>query len=381
MSNDAGPSVFAVDPDIAVASTIDKRFYLDDAVFALARDRIFSRSWQWIGDLADVAAPMSLSPRDMLDGYLDESLLLVRDPFGALRCLSNVCTHRGNLLVRTPCRGDQIRCGYHSRRFDLTGHMTFMPEFQQTKNFPGPCDDLPTIPFDAWGPHGFASIAPVAPLHAFLGDLRSRMAWLPLAQFKPAPALDRDYEFDAHWALYVENFLEGLHIPHVHAGLMKTMEMNNYSDELYRYASLQLAPAREGQTAFDLPASSPDHGQRIAAYYYWVFPNLMLNFYPWGLSLNLVVPLGPTRTKVLFRSFVWDEGLLGSGAGGALDEVEMQDEAVVVTVQRGLRSRFYAGGRYSATRERGTHHFHRLLCEFMADPASSEAGSVDSSPR
>jgi choline monooxygenase len=259
--------------------------------------------------------------------------------------------------------------------------MTFMSEFQQTKNFPGPRDDLPNVPFDAWGPHGFASIAPARPLKVFLGDLQSRVGWLPLAQFKPAPALGRDYEFDAHWALYVENFLEGLHIPHVHAGLMKTMEINDYSDELYRYANLQLAPAREGQTAFDLPASSPDHGQRIAAYYYWVFPNLMLNFYPWGLSLNLVVPLGPTRTKVLFRSFVWDEALLGSGAGGALDEVEMQDEAVVVTVQRGLRSRYYAGGRYSATRERGTHHFHRLLCEFMADPACSEAGSVDSGPR
>jgi choline monooxygenase len=96
-----------------------------------------------------------------------------------------------------------------------------------------------------------------------------------------------------------------------------------------------------------------------------VFPNLMLNFYPWGLSLNLVQPLGPSRTRVQFRSFVRDASLLGQGAGGALDEVEMEDEAVVQTVQRGLRSRLYSRGRYSPTREQGVHHFHRLIGEFM----------------
>jgi len=375
MSIDARPEAFAVDPDVAVASTIDKRFYLDEAVFALARERIFSRTWQWIGDLADVTAPMSLSPRYMLAGCLDQPLLLTRDSSGVLRCLSNVCTHRGNLLATAAGRADRIRCGYHSRCFDLAGRMTFMPEFQQTQNFPAPRDDLANIPFDTWGPHGFASIAPLKPLDAFLGDIKSRLGWLSLADFSPAPALGREYEFDAHWALYVENYLEGLHIPFVHPGLMKTLEIGGYRDELYRYATLQLAPAREGQTAFDLPASSPDHGQRIAAYYYWVFPGLMLNFYPWGLSLNLVVPLGPTRTRVLFRSFVRDEALMGSGAGAALDAVEMQDEAVVVAVQRGLRSSFYAGGRYSASRERGTHHFHRLLCEFMAQPPTFGAQS------
>ena len=121
---------FQVDPDIRVASTLDKRLYLDGSVFARSRERIFARSWQWIGDLADVASPGSLSPRDLLPGYLDESLLLARDRAGVLRCLSNVCTHRGNLLVHESCQAEQIRCGYHSRRFDLAGRMTFMPAFE-----------------------------------------------------------------------------------------------------------------------------------------------------------------------------------------------------------------------------------------------------------
>jgi choline monooxygenase len=355
-----------VDPDIRVAATIAKDFYLDPAPWALARERIFARSWQWLGDLGDVAEPGSLSPREMLPGLLDEPLLLARDAAGSLRCLSNVCTHRGNLLVDAPCRAAQIRCGYHSRRFELDGRMSFMPGFSQAKNFPAPGDDLPQVALGTLGPQAFASIAPAAPLSAFIGDIASRVAWMALADFEPMPSLDRDYEFPAHWALYVENYLEGLHIPFVHPGLTQTLALDDYRYELHRYANLQLAAARDDQPAFDLPPGSPDHGQRIAAYYYWVFPNLMLNFYPWGLSINLVMPLAPALTRVRFRSFVRDASRLHVGAGGALDQVEMEDEAVVQTVQRGLRSRLYQRGRYSPSREQGVHHFHRLIGEFMA---------------
>ena len=88
------------------------------------------------------------------------------------------------------------------------------------------------------------------------------------------------FEFDAHWALYVENYLEGLHVPFVHPGLAQTLELGTYTVELGRWCTLQLAHALAGEPAFEPPAGSPDHGQRIAAYCGWVFPNLMLNFYP-----------------------------------------------------------------------------------------------------
>jgi choline monooxygenase len=358
--------IYSVDPDISVASTIDSAFYRDEPAYALARDRIFARTWQWIGNLADVATPGSLAPRDLLPGLLDEPLLLARDAAGTLRCLSNVCTHRGNILVKAACKAEQIRCGYHSRCFDLTGRMTFMPEFSEAKDFPSPSDHLPQIPFGAWVGHGFATLDPVVPLDAFLSDLRSRLAWLPVDRFRLDEASSRDYVVDAHWALYVENYLEELHIPFVHPGLSRVVDCATYEHELFAYSSLQLALAKEGEVAFDPSPGAVDHGRRVAAYYWWIFPNLMLNFYPWGLSLNRVCPQAIDRTRVEFRAYVWDDAKRGQGAGGALHQVELEDEAVVEAVQRGVRSRFYRRGRYSPTRERGTHHFHRLLCEFMA---------------
>ncbi len=370
-------ATYHVDPDITIASTLEGGFYHDAAAYELARERVFARSWQWIGDLADVAAPANLSPRDMLPGLISEPLLLSRDKQGELRCLSNVCTHRGNILVKEPCQAEQIRCGYHSRRFDLGGRMTFMPEFKDAKNFPAASDHLPQIPFGRWADHGFASLKPAAPLDEFLSAMKTRLDWFPVEQFAFDAARSRDYVIHANWALYVENYLEGFHIPFVHAGLNQMVDYSSYVTELHRYSNLQLAMAKKGEMAFDLPPDSPESGQRVAAYYWWIFPNLMLNFYPWGLSLNLVQPEAIDRTRVAFRTYVWDASKIASGAGAALHQVELEDEAIVQAVQRGTASRLYGKGRYSPAREQGTHHFHRLLCEFMYGPdATASAGAL-----
>ncbi|MBL8343634.1 MAG: Rieske 2Fe-2S domain-containing protein [Rubrivivax sp.] len=386
---------FDIEPDVTRARTLDKRFYLDGEAWTLARERIFARAWCWIGDLADVATPGSVSPRTLLPGLLDEPLLLARDASGTgaasagtLRCLSNVCTHRGNLLVHEAATGvSGIRCGYHARRFDLAGRMTFMPGFEGACDFPAASDHLPEVAFEAWHGHGFARAQAAAALPSpsgpptlaeLLAPIAPRIGLAGLAgidNWRRDPARDRSFEFEAHWALYVENYLEGLHIPHLHPGLAAAIDMASYRYELFPWCNLQVARARPGEPAFapaPRPAGSPrepgapQEVEPIGAYYFWVWPNLMLNFYPWGLSLNLVLPLSPTRTRVLFRGYVRDPSLTTRGAGGALDPVEMEDEAVVLTVQQGLRSRLYDRGRYSPRHERGVHHFHRLIAAAMA---------------
>ena len=339
-----------VDPDITVASTLEGRFYSDAAMFDRLRERVFARTWQWIGDLADVAEPQSLAPRTLLPGFLDEPLVLARDAAGTLRCLSNVCTHRGNILVGEACRAKEIRCGYHSRRFDLDGRMAFMPEFKEARNFPSGADDLPRVALGEWAGLGFAALDPSAAFDDVFRDMRASVAQMPLAIMRADTSRDRSYTVNAHWALYVENYLEGFHIPFVHKGLNEVVDSGAYETKLHRHSNVQLARMKSGESA---------------AQYWWIFPNLMLNFYPWGLSLNCVEPLALDRTRVLFRAYVWDRSKLDQGAGGELDRVEAEDEAIVEAVQRGVRSRLYTRGRYSPTKERGVHHFHRLLSEYL----------------
>jgi choline monooxygenase len=133
--------------------------------------------------------------------------------------------------------------------------------------------------------------------------------------------------------------------------------------------------ASRDQDAFDLPGSSPDHGQRIGACYLWIFPDLMLNVYPLGISVNVVKPLGPDRTRVSFLSYVWDATRLDRGAGSGPDRVEREHESVVGSAQRGVRSCLYSRNRCSPSREAGVHRFHRLIARHLV--GEDAEGGVD----
>jgi len=352
---------FLIHPDISKASTLPARFYSDPAAFDACRERVFARSWQLVSDTEDVKAPGHVKPVTLLEGLLGEPLLITRDDADALHCLSNVCTHRGNIVCDKGGREKFLTCGYHGRRFALDGTFRSMPEFEGVEGFPSAADNLPKVPFGIWGKFLFASIDPACPLDGLIGDMRSRLAWLPIDQAVFDAARSRDYLVRANWALYCDNYLEGFHVPFVHASLNDVLDYGHYHTELYAWSNLQLGIAKGGEDCFTPPASSPDHGRRVGAYYYWLFPNTMVNAYPWGISINVVRPLAVDLTRVSFLAYVWDRTRLDRGAGAGLDRVEREDEFVVESVQRGVRSRLYDRGRYSPTREQGVHHFHGLL--------------------
>ncbi|MDH4297683.1 MAG: aromatic ring-hydroxylating dioxygenase subunit alpha [Cyclobacteriaceae bacterium] len=356
---------FEVDPDIALAKTISTDFYLEAAYFELAKEKIFSRTWHFVGDNDQVKDSGWITPVTLLEKYLDEPLLLSRDDAGELHCISNVCTHRGNLLIERPCKLHDIRCKYHGRRFNLDGKFISMPEFKEVANFPSDEDNLVKLPLFQFGKWLFTSIRQAHSPNDFFGSMMERVGWMPFEEFYYRPELSHDYIVNAHWALYCENYLEGFHIPYVHAGLSNMIDYGQYTTELYRYSNLQIGLARESDAVFEFPTSSPDYGKKVAGYYFWVFPNMMFNFYPWGLSINIVRPIGISKSKVSFLSYVWDESKLRQGAGANLHQVEMEDEDVVEQVQKGIRSRFYRHGRYSVKMEKGTHHFHGLLADFL----------------
>ena len=355
----------SVDSDITQAKTLSTDFYLKEEFLQQSKEKIFSNCWQFVGDTDQVKDKGWVTPVNLLEDFMDEPLVISKDKNEKLHCLSNVCTHRGNLIIERPCKLNDIRCKYHGRRFNLDGKFMSMPEFKEVKNFPTPGDDLHELPLHAWGKWLFTSLNPQLNVDDFLKPMAERVGWMPLQDFVFHPELSKEYLIDAHWALYCENYLEGFHIPFVHAGLNSVIDYGNYTVELFRYSNLQLGVAKEGELVFDLPPSSPDYGKRVAGYYFWVFPNMMFNFYPWGLSLNIIRPLGVNKTKVSFLSYVLDESKLRQGAGADLHKVELEDEDIVQNVQKGIRSRFYTHGRYSVTREQGTHHFHQLIAEFM----------------
>jgi len=337
--------MFEIDEDIRKARTLHSDFYTEQRYFEEAREKIFAQSWQFLGREFDLGH--ALTPITLLPELLNEPLLLVRTS-EYISCLTNVCTHRGKVLIDEPCDGELIRCPYHGRRFLLDGTCSSMPEFEDVVDFPAESDNLRKMPLAERGGFLFTSLAPKVEFEELVCDVA-----LHLGRIEPAGlrlTARREYDISAHWALYCENYLEGFHIPYVHHGLNKIVDYGTYTTELFRYASLQTGYSSGGD---------------VEARYLFIFPNTMFNFYPWGISVNVVRPVAKEWTVIEFLTYVSDESLMSEGAGADLHSVELEDEAVVDSVQRGIRSRFYSQGRYSPTREQGTHHFHRLIAEAM----------------
>jgi len=360
------PEEFRVDPDVRTAATPPAALYGDPAWFAAVVEHVLARGWHVVADASRVAAMETAAPTTLLPGVLDEPLVVTRDREGRLHCLSNVCTHRGNLVVGECGAARTLVCGYHGRSFRLDGCFLAAPGFEESPGFPSPADSLPRVATAAWGPLVFANLAPSTPFDDVVRPLRERCGFVALDAMRLDPAASRDYEVDANWALYVDNYLEGFHVRFVHPELSHALDLPQYATELHPRSVLQIGVAAAGEPAFAPPPGHPDHGRNVAAYWWWLFPATMVNVYPWGVSVNVVEPLSPTRTRVRFLAYVGDESLRGRGAGGDLHRVEIQDESVVQQVQRGTRSRLAKPGRYSPQHERGVHHFHRMLAEALA---------------
>jgi choline monooxygenase len=352
-----------IDPDIRRARTLPAEVYRDGAWFERLTERVLARSWHLVADASEVAEPGTVLPFELLPAAREEPLLLACDAAGEVRCLSNVCTHRGNVVVEEAGKAAALRCRYHGRRFGLDGKFVSMPRFEGVRDFPAPADDLPRVPLGRFSRFLFASLSPMVPFAVCIDPVVRLLSAVDVSGWSAHPETS-EYEVGAHWALYVDNYLEGFHIPFVHAGLAAVVDPSGYRVETLPWGVVQTATARR-----DEPALPGGGSERVAALYVWMFPTTMLNLYPWGLSVNLVRPVAPDRTRVAFLSYVRDPSLRETGAGADLHRVEMEDEAVVSGVQRGVRSRLYDRGRYSPTEEVGVHHFHRLLARCVNDGA------------
>ena len=351
--------------DISLSDTLPADFYNNPQYFELLKEKVFTQFWQLVADEQDVFQNGAVFPHTLLDGYLDEPIVITRDETGHLNCMSNVCTHRGNIVARNPGVQKMLVCAYHGRKFHLDGKFGFMPEFKEAQNFPTFCDDLHKLPLYNWKGLLFTSLFPKVSFEEMIQPIVERLNWLPLEKFRYEAKYSQDYLVHANWALYCDNYLEGFHIPYVHPGLNQIIDYGSYTTELFPWCNLQLGLAKGADDIFEIPENAPDFGKRIAAYYYWVFPNMMFNFYPWGCSVNIVKPVSQHLTRVSFRTYIWKPEKFNAAAAHMLEKVEREDEDIVEQVQKGVKSRLYKKGRFSPTRETGVHHFHQLLSEML----------------
>ncbi|MBP6185111.1 MAG: Rieske 2Fe-2S domain-containing protein [Saprospiraceae bacterium] len=349
---------------VTLTTPLGADFYRDKAGYERVIQRVFADSWQFLAGPECAVLPMTVMPVTLLQGSLNEPLLLSKDKDGQEHILSNVCTHRGNILVEKPGPMRQLVCRYHARCFGLDGTCLRQPGLDKVTDFPDVRDHLPRPAKDSWAGLRFVRLQEGESFAEWIAPLIERTGFLPWDTLHHLPDQSRDYQVNAHWALYCDNYLEGLHIPFVHPALRDALDLQSYPIHTFPSGSVQIGLAKAGEPAFDLPPDHPDAGLRVYGWYFWLFPNIMFNIYPWGLSLNIVEPLGPDLTRIRFLAYAFEQAS-GGPDSHALHDTELEDEDVVEQVHRGTSSLLYQHGRLVPEWEKGVVHFHRLLMDRM----------------
>jgi choline monooxygenase len=354
---------YVFDQYLARASTLPSRWYTDPAVLDEEKAKVFSRTWQLVGRAEQVAEPGQFFTATIGD----EAIIVARGVDQQLRAFSNVCRHRAGPVASGAGTRKSFRCGYHGWTYALDGRLVNTPEFDGVECFEKEAHRLPQFSIQTWGALVFVNLnGACAPLHETLEDLPARVRSSNFESMKPAAR--KDWYVDCNWKVYVDNYLEGYHIPIVHPSLNRELDYSLYRTETKRFYSIQHSPIRRDRAVrLQVNEESGDD----EAQYFWIFPNLMLNVYPDNYSTNLIVPLGAERTLTIFEWYFQEPQRRETQAAlnrtvEFSDEIQHEDIAICEAVQRGLRSRTYTNGRYCVRRENGVHHFHKLLSEFFA---------------
>jgi len=349
---------YTFEPRLPYAATLPSSFYLDPAVLDAELRNVFGKTWQLVGRSEQVAEHGGYFTANVAG----EPLLVVRGSDGVLRAMSNVCRHRAGPVASGEGKRPVLQCRYHGWTYALDGRLLNTPEFDGVQCFDRQSIALPQFRVEEWNGLVFVTLDRDAPpLREFLGDLAEHLDTRDTAGYRLAAR--KDWFVDCNWKVYVDNYLEGYHIPIVHPSLFREIDYPNYRTETRRNYSIQHAPLRKPERIRTTEAGDQ-------AEYFWIYPNLMLNVYPDNFSTNLIVPVGPARTLTVFEWYFRNpdapdvQQRLNETIAFS-DEIQLEDIDICEAVQRGLRSSTYDRGRYSPQRENGVHHFHGLYADAM----------------
>ena len=318
------------------------RWYHDPAHYALERERVLANAWSCVGPAHAVKQG---------GGWLCEAhavagrpLLLVRDREGVLRAFVNACRHRGAPL-REPGTGTdgELRCPYHGWVYGLDGGLRAARDFGADADVTRGLR-LQQMAVDTWRGLVFVRAGSGgAGLDASLGALPSLAEGFDLDALRRHTR--RTLDIACNWKVYVENYNEGYHVPLLHPSLARNLDMRAYTVEVLDDLCVHRAPARGGE-----------YGGLFA----WRFPDLTLGVYGHGMNVTRVVPLGPTRTRLVI-DFYFAEGVDGEQQVAETCALLDEDAPICEAVQANLETGVVEPGPLSPRHENGLAAFHALL--------------------
>jgi phenylpropionate dioxygenase-like ring-hydroxylating dioxygenase large terminal subunit len=358
----------ALAEDLDRGLSLPASWYTDPAILELERERIFRRTWQYVGRTEQVA-----QVGDYFTGPVgDIPIVVVRSEQG-IRAFINVCRHRRHAVMSRAGNRKVLQCPYHAWTYELDGRLRTAPRSEREVGFCKEDYPLLSAQVDTWGPWIFVNPDPDGPPFAeILGELPDLVArsGLDLGQLKFWGR--EDWARDANWKVMLENFMECYHCPVQHPGFSAVIDVNPdvYSLQSYRWFSSQFGPLREGGPRAGRQAPYDTKGEVAQAQYHYLWPNFTISINPGqpNLSLDVWNPDGPGHTHGFSEHYFgpdvseeWAKDLMAFNA-----QVGEEDDRLTDSVQRGLRAGLPVQGRFLVNSEHLAVHFQKLVLSALS---------------
>ncbi|HVY85125.1 MAG TPA: aromatic ring-hydroxylating dioxygenase subunit alpha [Caulobacterales bacterium] len=328
----------------AAPETLPASWYRDASLWPRERADIFAKSWMFATHVSAIAEAGSWRA-ETLAGY---PVLIVRDDKGELRAFHNVCRHRAGPLTQHEegrCDGALV-CQYHGWRYALDGRLRQARDFGPADNFDPRELALFPLGLEVWRGLVFVAIDPRQRLSDVLAPLDQRLGDADWSRMHIA--LRRSHELACNWKTYVENYLEGYHIPLIHAGLDAEVDSGKYNVRVEDRVVIHEAPMRKTGAVYD-------------GLWAWAWPNIGFNIYARGLMMERMAPLGNERTRLDYL-YLMPEGESVSEETLAMSDVVVgEDKWVAERVQENLDAGIYDTGRLSPKHEMGVAAFQDMV--------------------
>lgn len=379
------------DEGVARSGTLPADWYTSRELFELERDHIFRHVWHCVGRTDQVSAEGDFFTAEVAN----EQVVVVRGRDGELRAMSNICLHRAGPVAIGCGRRNGFQCPYHGWTYELDGQVRRAQGMEGTESFDTESMRLPQFRVETWGPLVWVALeADVPPLAEWLDQITPRAMNYRLDELDYIGG--RRWRINCNWKMYVDNYMEGYHIPFIHPGLNQglnpnvyTYELGKWSNEQYgqephprgpgsRVASVLGSVQRFRELKPPMPGLSKE--ERNGYYFFWLFPAHTLNFMPDGFLLFTIRPLDVELTESTFSWWMppaksFGDKLLQSAVVNFGHLVNTEDVEICTHAQKGMHSSVYSQGRYAAQQEECLYHFHRLLSGQISSLSFSEVSA------
>ena len=330
----------------ALQRTTPAAWYRDPARYAAERRSIFGRAWLFMAHLSELK-----NEGDVVTATIAGFPLLVVRTADGLKGFHNVCRHRAGPLVdadRSNC-GSSLVCKYHGWAYTLDGRLRNARDFGAASGFDPRDYGLIPLKVETWRSFVFVNAdLKASPLAGALAPLDTKLSGLRFDHLVHAER--RTHDLSCNWKLYVENYLEGYHIPILHPLLNSQVDSSRYQVLV------------DGAVSFHIVPPATKEAGVYDGLFAFALPHLGLNSYgAEGLMMERMVPLGPSATRLVYDYYLppaiasdaqAKQRILGTSA-----IVTAEDKWICEKVQVNIDAGVYEGGVLSPKHEAGVGWF------------------------